>query len=86
MEGIAVEYFPSLIDPGNNKEKSWLPLYISDNNEDYVCYSHAHIFNILKTFLESVILVSCVSTVWEDTYGCVKQYRCYLDIYLKIVL
>ena len=30
--------------------------------------------------------MSCISTVWEDTDGCVKQYRCALDIYLITVL
>ena len=37
-------------------------------------------------FLESGILVSGISTVWEDTGGGVKQYMCALDIYLKTVL
>ena len=27
-----------------------------------------------------------MSTVWEDTYGCAKQYMCALAIYLMIVL
>ena len=32
MEGIAVEYFPSSIDNGNNNEKYELFPYISDDN------------------------------------------------------
>ena len=27
-----------------------------------------------------------MSTVWEDTNGCAKQYKCALAIYLMIVL
>ena len=27
-----------------------------------------------------------MSTVWEDTVGCAKQYMCDLDIYLMTVL
>ena len=27
-----------------------------------------------------------MSTVWEDTDGCAKQYRCDLDIYLMTML
>ena len=42
-------------------------------------------FIYLKTF-ESGILVSSMSTVWEDTDGCAKQYRWALDIYLMTVL
>ena len=30
--------------------------------------------------------MSGMSTVWEDTDGCAKQYRCALDIYLMTVL
>ena len=55
---------------------------MSDDNEQDSCASHAHMVHLLKTFLESVKLVSGVSTVWEDTGGCAKQYRCALDIYL----
>ena len=36
--------------------------------------------------LDSGILVPCISTVWEDTDGCVKQYMCALAIYLMTVL
>ena len=42
--------------------------------------------HLLKTFLESGNLVSGMSTVWEETYGCVNKYRCDLDIYLMTVL
>ena len=42
-------------------------------------------FIYLKIF-QSVTLVSGMSTVWEDTNGCAKQYRCDLDIYLMTVL
>ena len=69
MEGIAVEYFPSSFDPSNNKEKSEFHSYISDNNEQYACDSHAHIFHLLLLLFELGILVSGMSTVWEDTSG-----------------
>ena len=47
MEGIAVEYFTSSIDPSNNKEKYELHPYITDENEQDACDSHAHIFHLL---------------------------------------
>ena len=37
-------------------------------------------------FLELVILVSVMSTVWECTDSCVKKFRCVLAIYLMTVL
>ena len=36
----------------------------------------------VNKFIELVILVSGMSTVWEDTYGCANQYRYNLAIYL----
>ena len=43
-------------------------------------------FHLLKKIFELGILVSDMSTVWEDTDGCAKQYRCALDIYVITVL
>ena len=43
-------------------------------------------FHLLKIFLESGILVSGMSKVWEDIDGCANQYRCDLAIYLMNVL
>ena len=48
MDGIFVEYFPSSIDPDNNKTKSEFHWYISDDNEQDACDSHVHMFHILK--------------------------------------
>ena len=42
MEGISVEYFPAFVDNGNNEEKSESLSYISGDNEQYACHSHAH--------------------------------------------
>ena len=64
MECIAVEYFPTSIDPGNNKEKYEFHSYIIYDNEQDACDSHAHIFHLFKTLSESVILVTGMSTVW----------------------
>ena len=58
VEDISVEYFPSSFDPGNKEEKSEFHSYISDENEQYACGSHAHMFHLLKKYLESLILVS----------------------------
>ena len=85
MEGIAVEYFPNSIAPGSNR-KSEFNSYISDDNEQDACYLHAHMFRLLNFLFGSLILLCGMSTVWEDTNGCAKQYRCDLDIYLMNLL
>ena len=51
MEGIAVEYFPSSFDTGKNEGESGFHLFISDNNEQYVCDSHAHMFHLFKKYI-----------------------------------
>ena len=47
MEGIAVEYFPTSVDNGNNEEKCELHSYISDDNEQDACDSYAHMVHLL---------------------------------------
>ena len=51
MEGIAVEYFPTFIDTGKKEENYEFHSYISDNNEQAACDSHAHTVHLL-IFLE----------------------------------
>ena len=45
MEGVAVEYLTSSIDPGK-KVKSEFHSYISDENEKYARDSHAHMLHL----------------------------------------
>ena len=50
-----------------------------------------HVIHMLMCFIylkisESGILVSGMSTVWEDTDVCTKQYRRALNIYIITVL
>ena len=86
MEVIAVEYFPTYINTGNNDKKSEFHSYKSDDNEKDACDSHAHMVHLFKTYLESGRLVSIMSIVWTYTDGCAKQYMSALDIYLINVL
>ena len=44
MDVIAGVYSTSSFDTGNNKEKSESQSYIGDDNEQYACDSHAHMF------------------------------------------
>ena len=48
MEFIAIEYFPTSVDNGNNEEKYEFHSYISDDNEQDACDSHAHMFHLFK--------------------------------------
>ena len=50
MEGIAVEYFPTSLDIGNNGEKYEFHSYISDENEQDARDSHSHMVHLLIFF------------------------------------
>ena len=50
MEYISVEYFTNSIDPGSNENYEFCS-YISDENEQDACDSHAHLFYIFKNSL-----------------------------------
>ena len=45
---------------------------------------HMFTWFIYSKNIELGLIISGMSTVWEDTDGCSKQYRCALDIYLMI--
>ena len=45
---------------------------MSDDNAQDACDSHAHMFHLFNTSLESGRLVSGMSIVREDTAGCAK--------------
>ena len=47
MEVITIEYFPTSIDTGKNKEKSGFHSYIRDENEQDACDSRAHMLRLL---------------------------------------
>ena len=42
--------------------------------------------HLFTRFIELGPLVYGLFTIWYDTDGCAKQYRCNLDIYLMTVL
>ena len=46
MDGIAVEYIPNSVDPGNTENKPKSHLYISDYNEKYACDSDARMIHL----------------------------------------
>ena len=86
MEETAVEYFTNSVDPGRNEAKSGFHTYISDNNEQDAYDSQYHIIHLFKKNIESGLLVSGMSKVWDDTNWRAKKYRCSLTIYLITVL
>ena len=63
MEDIAVEYFTTSVDIGNNEERYEFHSYISDDNEKYACDSHTHMVHLLKKDRISKISVWYVNSM-----------------------
>ena len=58
----------------------------SSDNEKGSYDPYAHMVHLFKKFIELVLLISVLSTVWEDTDGCENPYTHFLDIYLMNLL
>ena len=63
MEGIAVEYFTTSADNGKNEEKYEFNSYISDDNKQDACDSHAHMVHLLIFFRIRKISVYYVNSI-----------------------
>ena len=85
MEGIAVEYFPNTDNLRKNEPRSEFHSYKSDQNERYACYSSSYMVYVFNILIESGLLFYGLSTIWEETDGCTKKYRCVLTVYLMNV-
>ena len=70
MEGIAVEYFPTSVDIGNNKERSGFCSYIIDDNKQDARDSHAHMVHILIFFRIRKISVWYVNSMGRHRWLC----------------
>ena len=70
MEGIYVEYFPNIIDPGINETNSEFCSYISDHNEQDACDSHYHMIHLFKNHLFGNISVWHVNHMERHWWFC----------------
>ena len=70
MEGIAAEYSPNSVDNGNNEEKYEFHSYISDDNEQDACDSHAHMINRLIIFRIRNISVWYINSMIRQRWLC----------------
>ena len=50
--------------------------FLSDNRKYDAAMTPAHRRQIIQLFLKKKFLCAGVSTVWENTDGCVEHYRC----------
>ena len=56
-----------------NLKYEYFSYIINDKKQD-ACDSHAHMVHLFKKLIEFGILVSGLSTIWEDTDGFAEKY------------
>ena len=87
MEGIAVEQYRSTTDYLSNAEhdKKLLSVFhsmISDELNQDGAATAANTTRLLKALVQDDFLQRRLSTIWEETDGCAKSYRCATALFL----
>ena len=59
---------------------------MSDKSTQDVVTSNAHLTVLLKKLSEQEIIKQGISTMWDHTDGCTKQYRCAKALYIMSCL
>ena len=56
--------------------------FLSDNSKQDAATNTSHSKRLISLIKEKTSLTTSMSTIWENTNGCPKQYRCDSSIYL----
>ena len=80
MEGVALEHF-------NKLKPSTIPMaqsnsHLSNENYQDASTTATHICIIIKFLLTKQIIDHFLTTAWDHTDSCEKQYQCALAIYI----
>ena len=60
-------------------------LHLSDSKLQNAATTTAHLYTLLENVFEKKQMIRG-KTMWDQTDGCVKQYRCYIAYYLMSYL
>ena len=86
MEGVSLDFYKNNSIGREMNSYSEFHLYLGEDNNQYSPDTHAKIMNLYQRLMYKYIIQPNQSTVWEETHGCAKKYRCALVGYLiKIV-
>jgi len=94
MEGSSVQFLPEAV-VGRSRNENIKPTekdielhfhsHLSDESAQDAYTTHAHMKVLIKG-LQSKGMLKSYSTMWDDTDGCMKQYRSGIAMYLLSVL
>ena len=60
--------------------------HISENSDQDAATTYMHISSFLTEILDQVMIKQESTTMWEETDGCAKQYRCATAMYLLLLI
>ena len=88
IEGISLEHFSVLTKTDINSttlshqlHAVFYPFLSGDSKQDYATTT-AHSKRLISLLKDKKILTTSLSTIWENTDGCAKQYICASVLYL----
>ena len=92
IEGISLENFSTLTKTNINsttpsrQRHEVFHSFLSDDSKHDADTTTAHIKRLISLIKYKTKLTTALSTIWENTYGCTKQYRCAYVLYIMSVM
>ena len=59
---------------------------MSDDSKQDAATTTAHMIRLIELLKEQKLFTSTLSKIWENTDGCLEQYRCASALYLMSIL
>ena len=92
IEVIALEYFSAVPKTDINSTKqsrqrhAVFHSFLSDDRKQDADTTNAHRKRFISLIKDKKILTKTLSTIWENSDGCAKPYRCASELYLMSVM
>ena len=92
IEGIALENFSAAPQADINQSTLSRPRhavfhsFLSGDSKQDAVNTTAHRKRLLSFLKNKQVLTTSLSTIWENTDGCVEQYKCDSALYLMSVM
>ena len=84
MEGVTVEGYKCKDEVRDTSTTNVFHSYLSENGKQDAADSASHMMHLYAMLLKWNLLIAFMSTVWESTDGCAKQYCCASAIFFMV--
>ena len=92
IEGSTLEHFSAVPQTNINsttpsrQRHAFLNSFLSDDIKQDSATTTSHSKHLISLLKEKKLMTTSFSTIWENTGGCAKQYRCASALYLMSVM